>query len=122
MSRSEYAEKAASMGPRFTFKRHVAQHKWENYVLYLSYLRKKDHSELTGVDSYVINCVKVNNRRWLPNKTSWALQNLASQEEDETDIVGVVEKLKKNVSSNFAAIADMCTRMSDQLQALDKRF
>ena len=64
--------------------------------LYLSYLRKKDHSELTGVDSYVINCVKVNNRRWLPNKTSWALQNLASQEEDETDIVGVVEKLKKN--------------------------
>ena len=122
MSRSEYAEKAASMGPRFTFKRHLAQHKWENYVLYLSYLQKKDHAEMTGVDSFVLQQVATSNRRWIPHKMSWALQNLAAQEEDEADIVGVVERLKKNVESQFSTIADLCTKMSEQMAAFDKRF
>ncbi len=88
----------------------------------LSYLRKKDHADMTGVDSFVLKCVEVNNRRWIPHKMSWALQNLAAQEEDETDIVGVVEKMKKNVNVQFGAITDLVTRMSDQLAVLDKRF
>ena len=88
----------------------------------LSYLRKKDHADMTGVDSFVLKCVEVNNRRWIPHKMSWALQNLAAQEEDETDIVGVVEKLKKNVNSQFTNLTDLCVKMNEQLSVLSKRF
>lgn len=49
------------------FKGHIREdHNMWNYLFYISYIRHKDSTELTGIESYVKECFDKKNIDWFP--------------------------------------------------------
>merc|ERR1711918_337900 len=47
---------------------------WENYVLFLAYLRQKDPNDYTGPESEISRKLKSFDSSWFPHKTSFQIQ------------------------------------------------
>jgi hypothetical protein len=71
IDRSDYEQ----YGPEFKF--HMLQGEeqpWENYILYMAYLRQKDPNDFTGPESEIATKLKSFDSSWFPHKMSFKIQ------------------------------------------------
>jgi hypothetical protein len=55
------------MGRKIDFDEHInKQHNTFNYIFYIAYIRDKPWTELTGIESYVSECLEKNDVGWFP--------------------------------------------------------
>lgn len=95
------------------------QHSW-SYVYFAYYLSKKNPMQFTGVDTYVMNCLKQKDQKWLPDKTTFRIQNHKQVveevfDDDDTTIVlnmvhGGINDMKKELMS-----------LGDRLSSLEEK-
>lgn len=100
--------------PSPTFDQHKARsHFIWSYLYFICYLKQKDETEYSGVESYVARLLVDKSQDWLPARTSFAAQNfglLSSEGEDaatrelERSIVRKVEAGFRQVEARFSAL------------------
>lgn len=92
------------------FKFHTTyEHNEWNYVLFINYLRAKDSSERTGMESYLIELIDKNETSWIPQHRSLSIANRAEQEEniakkkltDIETVYNILEREIKDVKKSF---------------------
>eukprot|EP00621_Florenciella_sp_RCC1693_P013539 CAMPEP_0182529542 /NCGR_PEP_ID=MMETSP1323-20130603/5259_1 /TAXON_ID=236787 /ORGANISM="Florenciella parvula, Strain RCC1693" /LENGTH=969 /DNA_ID=CAMNT_0024738755 /DNA_START=20 /DNA_END=2929 /DNA_ORIENTATION=+ len=57
-------------------KHQTMEHDWWSYVLYLAYLRDKEPTLMDGLESYVLDRLKVSDFDWVPRGTCHSIQYL----------------------------------------------
>mmetsp|Transcript_64744 Transcript_64744/g.179894 ORF Transcript_64744/g.179894 Transcript_64744/m.179894 type:complete len:147 (-) Transcript_64744:479-919(-) len=101
------------------------QHKEEdhdlwNYVYFLSYLRSKDSTEYSGVESYVDDMLNKQDLGWVPSRTSFAIQNSKVSILDEDDIEGHIgEMIDEAVGSLTKSIGAIASRLENLESKMD---
>jgi len=71
-----------------------------HYIFFVIHLRNKKPSEMTGIESYVYECLQEDDTTWIPNRTSLAMEKLGIGEEGEEEeglILDKVEGLERTV-------------------------
>jgi hypothetical protein len=88
-TRSQYDDVPNFRGPSFDAHSKVDHFYW-TYVYFYVYLKRKDKTTLSGVESYVWKQILDNNLAWIPTRASAAIQNsnaeVAFDNEKEIDI------------------------------------
>lgn len=69
------------------FKRHVKKehHIW-NYLFYIYFLIKKDHTEYDGIESYVQKCLETEDIHWMPIKKALSVQDSLESDEQQLEL------------------------------------
>ena len=71
-------------------------HNTWNYVYYLYYLKKKDKTEFTGVDSYVHNMIERDDHNWIPIEKALAIYQLDDEESTHEEVmIKLYSKIKE---------------------------
>lgn len=68
-------------GRKLDFNFHIQyKHKLWNYLYYIAYVKDKDETELTGIESYVMKCLDNRDIHWFPLcEEEYAIQILKLQ-------------------------------------------
>jgi len=63
-----------------TFDNHVkADHNVWNYLYFVMYLRDKDETEFSGVETYVQRMLHKSDQNWIPSRTSFAVEHYKAE-------------------------------------------
>ena len=80
---------------------------WD-YLYFLVYLRHKEETEYSGVESYVAECQIKENLEWLPTKMSMCLEHDA---EAQTSVPQLIEhaneELRQDLSGQIKELKEM---------------
>lgn len=90
-------------------------------VYFLSYLRSKDQTEYSGVETYVAEMLERQDLSFVPSRTSLVIQNRKigiGDEGDMEDHIGemidlAVGSITKTISSLTASITEVTARLDD---------
>jgi len=88
---SHYMQKGISNG----FSKHITEeHNMWNYLYFLIYLRKKDPTECTGAETYILECLQNEDLSWIPQGLALSLQDdeSKSQDGDGVERIGIMEE------------------------------
>ncbi len=87
-----------------------------NYVFFIAYLRDKDDTEYTGIESYVDEKIKNMDFSWFPFNRAFALKH---NDENEGEIKKeVIEKFNvesDEVKRNIKTLYDACTTLNARI-------
>ena len=85
------------------------------------YLEKKNLHDYMGVDTYVKQCLEKDDLKWIPSRTSFALQNagraVASEENSNEKIV----KALRDVSVGLATLGKEVGMLRDRMGVLEEK-
>ena len=96
-------------------------------VYFLSYLRSKDQTDYSGVETYVAEKLEQQNLSFVPSRTSLVIQNSKINIGNEDDIKGhiggmidqAVGSINKTISSLTASFTEVTARL-DELESKPK--
>ena len=74
-----------------------ANHNIWNYLFYLYYLKKKDKTEFTGVDTYIMNMIDKDDHFWMPMERALSISKQDSQTMEQSrdeQVFEVCDKVK----------------------------
>jgi len=75
------------------FVEHIKiDHYMWNYVYYLAYLKSKDNTDYTGIESYISEKVEAGEVSWFPLGKALVLENIQDEEEQEMEQMEHIEK------------------------------
>jgi hypothetical protein len=80
-TRETYEDIPNFQGPAFDWHKNEEHNFW-SYVYYFVYLKRKNKSDLTGVESYIWEMIQTSNFSWIPVRNSAALQEARDEFED----------------------------------------
>lgn len=64
-----------------------------NYVFYISYLKDKESTEYTGIESYIANKLKNYDNSWIPINKAMVLKNMVLESQHyETEKLQDIQK------------------------------
>ena len=64
-----------------SFEKHIDEdHNPWKYIYYLDYLKSKDSTDFTGIESFVTDLIKENNNSWFPTNNAVCLKNYLNRE------------------------------------------
>lgn len=83
-----------------------------NYVFYISYLKDKESTEYTGVESYIAEKLKNYDNSWIPINKSLSLKNMVLENqhyesENFEELQGEMELIKSNVMDIVKSMDDL---------------
>lgn len=79
-----------------SFKFHTTNEHCEwNYLLFINYLKKKDPSERTGMESYIFEKLKKNECSWIPQRRSLSIKEEETEEDEVRKKVEKVDEIYK---------------------------
>jgi hypothetical protein len=130
LKRDGYEDKGLSVG----FEIHLSKdHDVWMYVYYLAYLKRKNPTKLSGIESFVKQQVDEVGLEWLPSDTCFAIQDekegngigvgvVAEREatNDDKSSLGAVAKLDakvENMAASLVALEDMMASILEKLDA-----
>ena len=80
------------------------------------YLKKRNKAEYTGVHSFVTECQENEDLKWIPNRTSFVIQNVkgtaTEEKEDGESIVEVLGTMSKSITSLGKEVSSLKDRMT----------
>ena len=98
------------------------EHDLWTYVHFLVYLRRKDKTELTGVEYYVWEKLKKLDLSWVPVRSSAAIQAANTTVAEESDgsfdskaIERALEDLKSELMDHLQNVEDKIQGLPDEL-------
>ena len=87
-------------------------------MYFIVYLRRRDPTEFTGVETYVWSRLQEQDMSWIPARTSFAIQNYGvTVEDDEEDATG---KMMEQMMEQMEDLTKEVSGISTRLQSLEK--
>ena len=97
------------------FTNHITRdHNMWNYMFFVFYLTSKPKDDLTGQESYVLNCLAKNDLKFIPLNTALALQR-----EAQADIANSPDAA---IEGDTAARDDVIDTLTTKIEALEVKF
>mmetsp|Transcript_22209 Transcript_22209/g.19037 ORF Transcript_22209/g.19037 Transcript_22209/m.19037 type:complete len:420 (-) Transcript_22209:169-1428(-) len=98
------------------FEEHIKiDHYMWNYLFFIAYLKNKEETDYTGIESYISDKLNDNNFSWFPLHKAMVLEDIEDEEEKQLEhIRGIKDTIKQT-----RKVAD---EMSDAFQQALKKF
>jgi hypothetical protein len=104
--------------PNPTFDQHQAKHHYIwNYLFFIQYLKAKDETEYSGVESYVSRMLAAKSQEWIPTRTCFAAQNFGLQ--GASGELEMEARLAKQVEAGFQAMQGKLERVEGRLSRIE---
>ncbi|EAR98945.2 MIR domain protein (macronuclear) [Tetrahymena thermophila SB210] len=100
------------------FQEHIKlnHHMW-NYVNFIAYLRTKDPTDLSGIESYVMSKLEMNDVTWFPiNKARELSYNNEDDEEQEQDLIRNMNNSLLSSVENLQELNKLFSKQSKKKQ------
>ena len=66
----------------------MQEHNMWNYLFFIIYLREKDDTDFTGIDSFVMECLEQKDVSWVPRGRALCLINAAKRSKAHEQQIG----------------------------------
>ena len=103
----------------YNFGVHIKkEHYMWNYVFFIAYLRDKDDTEYTGIESYVDEKIKNLDFSWFPFNRAFALKhNDENEGEVKKEVLEKFSAESDEVKRNIKALYDACTTLNARISS-----
>jgi len=109
ISREDYEE----AGLKFEKLIEKDQNLW-NYIFFYLYLDKKDKSDLTGAERYVLKRISRKDNNWFPNLVSFQLQQTKEVEETGVSMETQMALANSNIEKLFGKVEEILKILNSQ--------
>jgi hypothetical protein len=117
-TRSQYDDVPNFRGPSFDYHSNTDHYFW-TYVHFYVYLKRKDKTTLSGVESYVWKQICDNNLAWIPVRSSAAIQNANATTDFMDDGHEIDAKMIEQISDEVSAIKQVVHSLDKRMQISD---
>jgi len=114
----EIFDRQADSSYSFTVHTKKEHYMW-NYVFFIAYLRDKDSTEYTGIESFVDEKIKNIDFSWFPFNRAFALKhNDETEGEFKKEVIEKFNTESDEVKRNIKTLHDACTTLSARVSSI----
>ena len=106
--------------PSPTFETHTSrEHGLWNYLFFIQYLKAKDPTEYSGVESYVNRLLQEKNQDWIPARTSFSAVSFGL--ESEEDGAMLEKRIAELIQEGFGTVGARIGAIEQRLGRIEAR-